>query len=146
MLQKEYRELHNTRVTREQTINIKLKEQEKYAALLKAEQDAFNETKATLIKIHEVKVNYPMKAKILSQVTEDLNQYKVKVTNIAYTENNATGRQFDFALSAPTDKHITSLLEYMTKERGEEFDFALGEILYDTNTTNYTSHLKAVIQ
>jgi len=84
ILEDDYAQLHNERTTREATVKNKEAEKEKFQALLDTENKEYDEKKATLIKIHDVKVNYPMKAKLLEMFLSDLNKYDVNVEALAY--------------------------------------------------------------
>ncbi len=145
MLEKQYQETHTVRLTREATINHKNKEKAETQKILDAENDLFAERKATLMKIHEVKVDYPMKGAILASMTKDLNRYKVGVSNIAYDQNK-TSKAFTFSLMAKKDKQITDLLKFLTRNRTGNFSFKLETIRFDDNGSYYRSDLKAVLK
>ena len=120
-----------------------LKEKQKLEAdnIKKAEESEYNNKKNTLIKIHEVKVNYPMKAKHLTYLTKDLNKFSVMLTNIAYDENESN-KTFIFSLSSTSDKKITELLEYLTKTKTSTYKFSLEHIDFDEKEKSYISELK----
>jgi len=145
LLQQTYNEVHTEKSTRQATI-IKSREadKEKILALLREEQDNYSSKKNTLIKIHDVKVNYPMKAQLITQLTSDLNKYRVKIKSIAYTQEIKT-KQFAFNLVASKDKKITQLLEYLTKKYDNVFKFSLENITYDEAKKLYFSDLKVNI-
>ncbi|MBU0633380.1 hypothetical protein KKA17_12160 [bacterium] len=141
ILDANYNEVHNTRVTREAT--VKLKEAHKVEAdkLKKAEENEYNNKKNTLMKIRDVKVNYPMKAKHLTELTKDLNKYSILLTKISYTEEKMD-KVFVFTLVSATDKKITELLEYLTKSKKNEYKFSLQSIDYNKKEERYISELK----
>ena len=159
MLDQEYTELHNTRVTREATIKKREADKEKILSLLDVQKKEYTEKKNTLIKIHDVKVNYPMKAKLLSLLTKDLNRFGVRVSSVSYSENKQIQikntqkdkevqkkvKVFSFDLIATRDKKITKLLEYLTKTHEEKFKFSLDEIEYNEDTKRYFSNLKVTL-
>ncbi len=99
MLTEEYNEVHNIKVTREATIKLKLAEKDRVQKLLDAEIAEFNAKKETLEKIHDVKVNYPMKAKALTAFTKDFNKYNVRLTQVTYVQNEDE-KAFIFQLAA----------------------------------------------
>jgi hypothetical protein len=132
-------------VTREATIKLKLAEKDRVQKLLDAEVAEFNAKKETLEKIHDVKVNYPMKAKALTAFTKDFNKYGVNLTQITYSEN-AEEKAFTFYLTARKDKRITALLEYLTKAKTKNYQFILEKITYDPEKFRYYSELKAVLR
>jgi hypothetical protein len=141
MLKQEYQELHNTKLTRESTLKSKQLDKEKAIALLDAEKEEYNNKKSTLIKIHDVKVNYPMKAKLLAQLTQDLNRFNVKMESLSYNENN-NSKIFTLNLVSSKDRKITQLVHYLTKTHERVFQFTLEEISYDEEAHLYFSQLK----
>ena len=141
LLQQKYQEVHNTKVTRESTIKTKVADKTKSVTLLDIEKKEYTEKKATLIKIHEVKVNYPMKAKLLAGLTKDLNKFGVKMESLSYNEVNAS-KAFSLDLVSSQDRKITKLVHYLTKQHEKEFQFKLEEILYDNKSKVYFSELK----
>jgi hypothetical protein len=145
LLDDEYSELHNIRVTRETTINLKNAEKTRVQKLVDAEQAEFNEKKRTLEKIHDVKVNYPMKAKIITAFSQDLNRHHVQMSDVKYTEDK-NNKVFTFYLVAKKDKYITNLLEFLTKKRGQKYHYVLEEIAFDDEKNIYLSEMKAVIK
>lgn len=140
----EYATLHKTRVQRETTIKTKEVDKAKFLALLAQEKEDYTDKKNTLIKIHEVKVNYPMKAKLLDVLTRDLNKYDVKVSSVSYDEKDKS-KKFTLNLVSTKDKIITQLLEYLTKKHEREFDFSLENISFDKDSERYLSELKVKI-
>lgn len=141
LLQQTYNEVHTEKSTRQATIKSRQADKAKVLALLQKEQDNYSSKKNTLIKIHDVKVNYPMKAQLITQLTSDLNKYRVKIQSIAYTQEEKT-KQFALNLVASKDKKITQLLEYLTKKHDNVFKFSLENITYDETKKLYVSELK----
>jgi len=144
LLQKEYNDLHIVKTTREATIKNREADKTKALALLNEEKQDYIEKKNTLIQIHEVKVNYPMKAKHIALLTKDLNKFDVKVQALSYNEEKGL-KEFKFALVSTKDKKTTQLVEYLTKIHNGEFKFSLEEISYDEKTRRYFSELKVEI-
>jgi len=145
LLQQKYKELHNIKTTREATIKNKRADKKKVLALLNAEKKEYTDKKNTLIKIHDVKVNYPMKAKLLSLLTKDLNKFGVKIASVAYTEDDKGAKAFSFNLVATKDKKITKMIEYLTKTHEGKFTFSLEEIIYKKELKKYFSELKVTL-
>ncbi|MDD3816503.1 MAG: hypothetical protein PHI89_00250, partial [Thiovulaceae bacterium] len=141
MLTQEYNEVHNIRTTREATINKTEAEKAKFLALLKAEEDDYNAKKATLIKIHDVKVNYPMKAKHIHLLTQNLNKFGVRLEILSYEEKDKH-KVFTLGLVASKDKQITQLIEHFTKEYDAQYKFSIEEILYQDESKKYFGELK----
>ena len=144
LLQSEYNELHTTKITREATIKNREADKVKAVALLTQEEQEYNEKKATLIKIHDVKVNYPMKSMLLAQFTKDLNIYDVKLEALSYEEEKDT-KKFTLNLVSSNDKQITQLIEHLTKVYENKFNFSLEVISYNKDYKKYFSELKVSI-
>ena len=96
------------------------------------------------MKIHDVKVNYPMKAKLLNTLVKDFNSFKVKLESLSYSEDDSM-KVFTFNLVSSKDEYITKLLRYLTKEHEERFNFSTNEILYKEDNKKYFSELKVKI-
>nr|WP_321266001.1 hypothetical protein [uncultured Sulfurimonas sp.] len=141
LLETEYTELHNIKITRQATIKNREVDKEKVSILLDKEKEDYAEKKATLIKIHDVKVNYPMKAKLLSILTKDLNKFDINVDSISYSENT-NQKAFVLNLVSQKDKKITHLIEYLTKTYEGKFDFSLEHIEFKEKPKKYFSQLK----
>lgn len=144
LLEEEYREIHNIKITREATIKNKEADKTKVTKLLNHEKDEYIEKKNTLVKIHDVKVNYPMKAKILYTLTKDLNKYNVRLETALYDEDakDDPTKHLKLGLVSTKDKKITALVEYLTKAYENKYHFSLEKIAYDGETKKYFSELK----
>lgn len=145
LLDTEFNEVHSTKTTREAIINLKTVEKNAITKLVNAEQEEFNRQMNTLTKIHDVKVNYPMKAKLITEFAEDLNRFKVTLEELAYNET-AHFKGFTFSMISVSDKDITRLLEYLTSKKTSRFHFVLEEIRYDEDKKRYLSEMKAVLK
>lgn len=141
LLVQEYTEVHNLKITREATIKNKETDKEKALALLNKEKDEYRDKKNTLIKIHDVKANYPMKAKLLSTLTKDLNDFDVKLEALSYNEKESI-KNLTLNLVSENDKKITKLVEHLTKVHQGVFKFSLIEISYKEESKKYFSELK----
>ena len=141
LLQEEYNEVHNIKTTREATIKNKEADKHKTVTLLNHEKDDYVEKKNTLIKIHDVKVNYPMKANLIYMLTKDLNRYKVRLETLSYDENSKV-KYIKFGLVSSKDKKITDLIKHLTKTYENKFHFSLNEISYEDESKLYFSELK----
>jgi len=145
MLEKQYKETHAVKVTREQIINLKLAQKADAQKLLDEENELFKERKATLTKIHAVKVGYPMKGEIIASLSGDLNRYSVGVSKILYNQDERE-KVFTLALMAAKDKQITDLLEFLTKNRTSRFHYNIESILFDEKDNVYRGDLKVVLK
>lgn len=140
-LETEYSQLHIEKMMRESTLKTKQDNKEKILALLNQEKKSYTDKKNILITIHDVKVNYPMKAKLLYTLTNDLNDIGVKVESLLYDQNSSS-KKFTFNLVSTKDKIITQLLENLTKKYEKEFKFSLENISYKKESGQYFSELK----
>ncbi len=141
LLSMEYKKVNSEKITREAMLKDRTAEKDKEIVLFKKEEKSYTDKKNTLVKIHDVKVNYPMKSKLLTSLTKDLNRYSLKVEEILYAEKEDK-KNFTFKLVSSKDKKITQLIEYMTKKYEKEFDFSLEVISFDSEQKLYFSELK----
>lgn len=144
LLQQEYYETHNIKITREATIKNRMADKDKAIALLTEEKNEYEEKRNTLIKIHKVKVDYPMKAKLLALFTKDLNRFGVQLESLKYSEEKES-QAFTLNLVSLQDRKVTKLIEYLTKKHENSFTFSLEEISYDKDEKKYFSELKVRI-
>lgn len=148
LLEREYHDVHGAKLTREAIINNKTNEKEKVAALVEKEKQDYIEKKNTLIKIHDVKVNYPMKANLLHMFSKDLNKFEVRVEHAIYSEKEGTTKtsssikELKLGLVSTNDKKITGLIEYLTKIYEGKFHFSIEEISYKDESKLYFGELK----
>lgn len=146
-LTSEYNEVHIQRQDREQRVNHHTAEMNKVQKLVDDENKALDEKKSVLTQIHDVKVNYPMKAKRIAALTKDLNKYKVKLDEIHYLEDEKSKEKFfTLHLLSSKDKRITDLIEWYTKTKSSQYRFTIEKILYDEEKKIYSSELKVVLK
>ena len=144
ILRQDYKEVHNIKITRQSTIKNKEADKAKSLALLGIEKKEYKVKKDTLLKIRDVKVNYPMKAKLLSILMKDLNKYTVKMESLSYIQKD-TRKVFKLDLVSSKDKKITNLVKYLTRTYENRFKFELEKISYDDTSKVYFSQLKVKI-
>ncbi|MCF6310121.1 MAG: hypothetical protein L3J19_06590 [Sulfurimonas sp.] len=148
LLNEDYKELHNIKITREATIKNKEADKHKVLTLFNNEKDEYIQKKNTLIKIHDVKVNYPVKANLLYKLTKDLNRYRVKVESMSYSESAkpdkkiGTAKQLKFGLVSSNDKKITNLVKYLTRTYEGKFHFSIDEISFRKESKLYFGELR----
>lgn len=140
----EYAELHNVRTTREATIKNRKADRDAVQKLLNIQKADYDEKKKTLIKIHDVKVNYPMKAKLIANFSKDINKYGMNIESLSYAEDDSD-KSLTLNLVSSKEKLVTKMLEYMTKKYDKKYDFTLLKIHYDEETKKYFSALKVSI-
>lgn len=142
-----YTEVHNKKVTREATIKLKLTNKKAVEKRLAQQKNEFNEKKSVMAKIYDVKVNYPMKAKTLVEYAKLFNRFKVKMSRVSFTTDEKQKRKsYAFELEAYRDTYITNLLEYITKNKTDKYQFLLQKIAYNAESKKYTSELKVVLR
>ena len=108
---------------------------------------ALNEKKSVLTQIHDIKVNYPMKAKRISELTKDLNKYKVKIAAVNYAEDPKTKEKaFLLQLLSSKDNRITDLIEWYTKTKSSQYKFTIEKIEFNEEKKIYSSELKVVLK
>ncbi len=147
LMSQEYETVHIEKTEREQIINLKLANKNAAQALLDEQKAAYKQKQDTLIQVHEKKVNYPMKAKMISDLTHSLNQYRVKLKEVNYAEEvNGTQKTFTFMLTAAKTQDITALVKHLTETKRNQYDFKMDLISYDENQSSYLSELKAVLK
>ena len=144
LLKQEYQEIHINKITREATIKNRIADKDKAITLLEEEKKEYIEKKNTLMKIHKVKVDYPMKAKLLATFTKELNRFHVNVQSLKYSQPG-NNKILSLNLVANKDRKITQLVEYLTKTYEGKFNFDLKEIKLDKETNKYFSTLKVKI-
>jgi len=141
LLKNEYSELHREKDARKKIIDAKKAQRLVEIAKLKKEETSYLKKKNTLVKIHKVKVDYPMKAKLMTMFTNDFNIHQVRLNSITYLEESDK-KKFIFNLLSSSDKKITKLVEYLTKKYNLKYNFIVENIIYDEKTKEYTSSLE----
>ncbi len=147
LLAQEYEKVHMEKLQRESTVNAKMANLHLAQELLDEQTREFKSKKDTLDQIHDKKVNYPMKAKILTDFTQNFNKYKTKLQSVEYSEDeNSTKKMFKFGLVSSTTQDITELLKFLTSSKGGYYDFEMELISFDADNKSYLSELKALIR
>jgi len=144
LLQQEYKKVHLSKITRAATIRNRIIDKKKAVLLLKEEKKEYIEKKNTLMKIHKVKVDYPMKAKLLAIFAKELNHFHVNVQSLKYSQLD-DNKILSLNLVANKDRKITKLVEHLTKTYEGKFNFTLKEIKFNKKTNNYFTNLKVKI-
>lgn len=134
----------NEAKARKSLVDSKENEKKRVLTLLQEEKKDYQDKKNTLIKIHQVKVDYPMKAKLMTTLTSSLNKFGVHLKMISYDEEKES-KSFTFALVSNKDKKITQLVEYLTRKYTGLFKFSLEEIDFNDESKQYFSELKVKI-
>jgi hypothetical protein len=88
-----------------------------------------------------------MKAKLISDLTKDLNKYQVKLEQLGYSEDAKTKeKEFTLNLLSSQDKRITNLIEWYTKTRSSQYKFSIKKIEFNPEKKTYSSELKVVLK
>lgn len=146
VLTKEYESVHIEKMTREATINLKLANKNAAKMILDEQKTAYKQKQDTLVQVHEKKVNYPMKSKIMADFTRSFNQYRVQLKTVAYNEDLNNTKTFTFGLTSSKTQDITALLKHLTDIKRDKYHFNLELISYNEEDKSYLSELKAVIK
>ncbi|HIC42719.1 MAG TPA: hypothetical protein EYO73_00010 [Sulfurimonas sp.] len=147
VLDSDYKELHLKKVDRQNQVNHHTSEMEKVKTLVLNEVKALEDKKSVLTQIHDIKVNYPMKAKRITSLTKDLNKYRVKLDKVSYEESTEGHEKFfTLHLISKKDKPITNLIEWYTKTKSSQYKFSIKKIEYKEDEKRYYSELKVVLK
>lgn len=146
VLTKEYEQVHSEKMTREASVNLKLANKNAAQQLLDEQKTAYKQKQDTLMQVHEKKVEYPMKAKIMADFTRSFNQYRVQLKTVAYAEDLNNTKTFTFGLTSSSTQDITALLKHLTDIKRDQYNFNLELISYNEEEKSYLSELKAVIK
>ncbi len=141
LLNKEYDKIHPIRVKLENSINNLKKDKNKIISKIEKERKVFNIRMNILNSIYDKKVNYPMKGKIIAELSQDLVKYKVKTKAVKY--NNKT---MEWDVISDDEKRITDLIKYISNIKGDTYHIETNKIEKDDNTSKYISTLKVVIK
>ncbi len=144
-LTKEYRDIHTQKVAIEDMVKERSQQLQLAQEQLLAQKHEYKQKQETLLKIKEVKVNYPSKSTLLSQLSDDLNKFDIKLESIGYaeeTKDNKSNKDLTLGLTSNSDKKITSLIEYLTKRYEKRFDIVTEAIYFDSESKLYFSQLK----
>lgn len=136
--------LYTQRMNLANTLKEKKALHDKTGDLLEKEILNYKTKKETLTKIHEIKVNYPMKAKIIYFLTTKLNDHDILIQSIFYNEQKNI-KNFTFNLISDKDRDVTQFLEDITNTSQENYLFTLENISFDKELNKYTSKLKVVL-
>ena len=142
-----YISLHKEKTQREADIINAQNDKKELQKLLSSEKRNYTDKKNTLIKIHNVKVDYPMKASLLDKLTSDLNKYDVKIESAFYNEtpkskNADASKELKLNLVSSDDKKMTDLIKHLTKIYDKKFHFFIEKISYEESEKLFFGELK----
>lgn len=139
----EYTHIHTLKLEREENIKKKIKRRDKLNQLLKEKKEYLKVKFSTLDEIESVKSNYPMKAKIVSELVYDLNHFKVQLDRVEYFDSTKT---FTLYLNAKEHINITRLLRHFTHEKSSKYRFNMNGINFNQESKRYFSTLKVGVK
>ncbi len=143
VLNKEYEKLHPERVRLETALNDLRNKKKSVLAKIDKEKEVFQKRMKILNSIYDKKVNYPMKGKIISELSQDLLRYKVQTSSIKSEENVMV-----WNLLSADEKRITDFIKFISSKKGDKFHIETNRIEKDSNSTKerYVSSVKVVIK
>jgi hypothetical protein len=144
LLSSDYSSIHQQRVEREALLIGTQKKYNDLIALKDEEKNKFVVKQKTLSEVYQIKSNYPMKAKLIAELSKDLNHYKVKIVELDYNEKSK--KIFTLKIQAKKHTNITRLIQYFTKEKNNSFKFTMDDITYDKTDDIYKSELKVALR
>ena len=144
ILKEQYNKIHIEKTTREANLKSKIAEKNHAITLLKAKKAKYQNKKNTLLQIYQIKVDYPMKAKLITRFAKSLAMFDVKTNNMHYEEIKDK-KIFTLQLVASNDRKITKLAKYLTKTYNKKYQFILENISYDKKLKKYLSEIKVIL-
>jgi hypothetical protein len=107
---------------------------------IKAEKELFEIKNKILTAIYDKKVNYPMKAKTIVYLSNDMAKFNVQVTKIVDSNNT-----FTFSLLAENEKRITQFIKYLADKYEHKIHTNIEKIYKDEESGMYHGNLKVTI-
>lgn len=137
-------DIQNQELTKEATIykgKIQLKSDE--FKKISEEKDelltVYSNKKKTLDSIYDKKVNYKLKSGIMYSLSEDINEFGVKVKDIKSIRD-----KFEIEIISMDDKKITSLIKFISKKYFKDIKMIDIKSLEKVETSNYYSGILEV--
>ena len=141
LLNKEYKKIHSERVDLENRINQLKNDKKNILTKIKKQNEIFDKRMSILNNIYDKKVNYPMKGKIIAELSQDLIKHRVKIKNIRTKDN-----VMEWDTISNDDKKITNFIKYISHKKNDKYHIETKKIQKEGNITKYTSTLKVVIK
>ncbi|WP_458701522.1 hypothetical protein ACKGJI_05220 [Sulfurospirillum sp. 1307] len=130
--QSEYKKINKeANSIRAKIANIK-KQKAKITELIKKESEKLEFRKKLLTQMHNKKVNYPMKAIMLTELLEISNKYNSKISSIIYEENS-----LKFNIQNKSEKKITEFIKELTNLK--KYKISTDKIAKDKEKNLYLS-------
>ncbi|WP_281950836.1 hypothetical protein [Nitrosophilus kaiyonis] len=141
VLKQEYNKLHPERVRLETTINSLKKDKKNILAKISNEQKIYKTRMNILDSIYNKKVNYPMKGKIIAELSQDIIKFKVNTKSVRTDENN-----MEWDVVSKDEKRITNFIKYISHKKGDRYHIETNKIEKDEKEKIYKSTIKVVIK
>lgn len=145
-LSKEHQQISQEKAARKALVDAQMRIKAELDKKSKTEQELLDIQNSVLTQIHDRKVKYPMKAKIIALLTKDLNKYRVQLSAIAYKEEGTKTRYFTLDMFSHSEKQMTDMIEKLTKENTKNYRVTIEEIAYNNEAQSYGSSLKVELR
>jgi len=143
-LSSSYKIIHEKRLEHERKLQEKIKKRKNVIDKIATSKNQLLIKKQSLKKIHDKKVNYPMKGLIVADLTDLISKYRVKISEINYNEK--TRQKFFFHLQSSDEKDITKLIETFTNQKANKYLFETEKISLNQARTGYKSILEVTLK
>jgi len=140
-LNKEYSKIHKEKTNLENRINSLNIDKREIISKINKQNSIYNKKMNILQNIYDKKVNYPMKGKIIAELSQDLLNFGIKVKSIDSKENNMT-----IDVISNSDKKITNFIKFISHKKSNKYHIKTDRIEKENNTSRYISSLKVVIK
>ncbi len=140
-LNKQYNKIHKERTDLENRINSLNREKEEIASKIKKQNSVYKQKMSILNSIYNKKVNYPMKGKIIAELSQDLLNFGIKIKNLDSKENNII-----IDVISNSDKKITNFIKFISHKKINKYHIETDRIEKENNENRYRSTLKVVIK
>jgi len=141
ILNQEYNKLRPERVRLENSINNLKKDKKILLAKIDNEKKIYDTRMNILESIYNKKVNYPMKGKIIAELSQDIIKYKVNTKSIRTDENI-----MEWDVLSKDEKRITNFIKYISNKKGKKYHIETNKIEKDEKDKYYKSTIKVVIK
>lgn len=145
-LTKEYKQISQEKAVRKAQVDAQMRIKAELDKKSKREQELLDIQNNVLTKIHDRKVKYPMKAKIIAELTKDLNKYHVQLSEIIYKEEDEKTHYFILDMISRSEKQMTDMIEKLTKDNLKNYKVTIEEISYNDEAEGYSSSLKVELR
>ncbi len=140
LLKQEYNKLHPEKIRLETAINNLKKEKKTVLAKIDSVNKTYNTRMKILKSIYDKKVNYPMKGKIIAELSQDLIKHNIQSKSIKTTDN-----VMEWNVVSNDEKRITNFIKYISSKKGNRYHIETDKIKKNKDEL-YTSTIKVVIK